>query len=625
MAEYQSNDGEQHVIAAARHIVKALGSTKNLSDDLRRILLDLDSHLSSLTIVTEDGGGGGGGGGGLFQIEQRLKDAEKKVMNGEKSRIVSLSEYLEAVNEVQVLRESLRGLSLKGNKKHNELFGRADRILHIAMSSLEGEVAHILVEHRQFLEPDCISFRSHGNEVVYDESFVSLDDHEEAISSSNNDSDVLIIHLVDPKIIPDLKSIANTMFASDYGLEFCQAFICFRREALDDYMVVLEMENDLSIEEIMKLEWEILNNEIRKWVRAMKIITRIYLASEKQFCNKILGYFGISVNPRVFVEITKPSILRVLNFGEAVAMGSLRPEKLIRLLDMYEVMAELLPNVNELFSEDVGFWFRNEYQKLLRSIGESAKATLWEFRNAIASDESSCPFPNGGIHHLTRYVMNYLKILTEYTDTLNLLLRDPDSKDDSNLVVAEPENVNPISWHLRSITFTLESNLEQKSRLYKDQPLQHIFMMNNIHYMVRKVMGIELRVLFGDEWIRKRAGKYQQQARNYERATWSFILSLLRNDGNSSRSVRERLRLFAAAFDEVYKLHTRWSIPDPGLRDDLRIANSMNLIPAFRSFLGQHSSHINDRHLKYSVTDLENLLLHFFEELPGSLHNSRRR
>ncbi len=34
-------DGEENLIAAAQHIVKALGSNKNLTDDVRKILVDL--------------------------------------------------------------------------------------------------------------------------------------------------------------------------------------------------------------------------------------------------------------------------------------------------------------------------------------------------------------------------------------------------------------------------------------------------------------------------------------------------------------------------------------------------------------------------------------------------------
>ncbi|KAJ0105618.1 hypothetical protein Patl1_18904 [Pistacia atlantica] len=49
MAGYQSmmpnHEGEQHLLAAAHHVVKALRAAKNLSDDMRKVLGDLDGTL----------------------------------------------------------------------------------------------------------------------------------------------------------------------------------------------------------------------------------------------------------------------------------------------------------------------------------------------------------------------------------------------------------------------------------------------------------------------------------------------------------------------------------------------------------------------------------------------------
>lgn len=42
-------EGDQHVIAATRHVMKALVLTKNMSKDLRKILVDFDMRLSAIT------------------------------------------------------------------------------------------------------------------------------------------------------------------------------------------------------------------------------------------------------------------------------------------------------------------------------------------------------------------------------------------------------------------------------------------------------------------------------------------------------------------------------------------------------------------------------------------------
>ncbi|KAF3638456.1 hypothetical protein FXO38_15236 [Capsicum annuum] len=151
--------------------------------------------------------------------------------------------------------------------------------------------------------------------------------------------------------------------------------------------------------------------------------------------------------------------------------------------------------------------------------------------------------------------------------------------------------------------------------------------------MAEKVKNSNLRTILGDGWIRKHNWKFQHHAMSYERTTWSSILSLLRDEGlqnpgsNSiSRTLlKERLYNFYLAFEDVYKSQTGWSIPDSQLREDLRISTSLKVIQAYRTFVGRHTNHISDKHIKYTADDLENFLLDLFEGSPRSLHGSHRK
>lgn len=628
-------EGETHVIAAAQHLVKALGASKNLDDDLRKILSQLDSHLSAMTILTTESKGAG-----FREIEERLRYAEEKIRSWESNQSLirdsdesdplDFSELLKAIDEIQALTEGVRSLSVNENGKQKELLNRADSILQMAMSRLEDELIHILVKHKQYFEPGYVSFRSCGKDVLYDESFVSVEEIEEELqkNSSGNESDEYIQDLVHPHVIPHLKSIANAMFGLNYDQEFCQAFISVRRDALEEYLVILKVEK-FSIDDVLKMEWSSLNFEIKKWVRAMNIIIR-YLASEKRLCGQVLGDYGF-VNPLCFVEISKVSLVHLLDFGEAIAMGTHQPEKLFRLLDMYEVVADNLLDLDALFSEEAGASVRIEFHELLRSLGGSARAIFVKFGSAIAANASTRPYPGGGIHPLTKYVMNYIKTLTTYCNTLNVLLKDQNAADPNPLV--EPENGQGVSsftycqmaCHFRSITATLESNLDRKSKLYKDDALQHFFLMNNFHYMVQKVKSCELSLFFGNDWIREHIVKFQQHARDYERATWNSVLSLLKDDVSSKAILKEKCRGFTIAFEEVYKNQTGWSITDPHLREDLQISTSQNVIHAYRSFMGRKSSSISDKYIKYTPDDLENYILDLFNGSPRILQSSRRK
>lgn len=625
------------MIAAAQHILKALAASKNVNDGLRKTLLDLETHLSSMSSrVTERNGMG------IREFERRLECAEDKVMSWEANNLMiwdsgpmESSEYLNAVGEIQSLTRSLQSLSVNENGKQKELVQRADGVLQIAMSRLEEELVHILVQHKQFFEPEYMSFHSNRVDIGFDESFGSAEDDpiEEVLRSDGgfSQSEACAIDLVRPDVIADLKVIADVMFASKYHLEFCQAFITSRRHALDEYFVILGMEK-LSIENVLRMEWSCLNSVMKRWIWVMKIIVKVYLASEKRLCKQILGQFG-SVYESCFCEISRNFMLPLLNFGEAIAMGTRTPERLFRLLEMYEVLENLAVDVDILFFEEAGLFVRNEFQKLLRSVGHTARSTFLAFESAIATNTSTKGFPGGGIHHLTKYVMNYLKTITGYQDTLGLLLADvssvapPDTKHDgtSGLTTC------PMACHFRSITTALESNLSNRSKLYKDVSLQHIFMMNNLHYMVQKVKGSELRHFFGEEWLRQHTGKFRHEAISYERAIWSSILSMLKEDSGPRCALslkatsKKRCADFNTAFEEVYRTQTGWYISDPQLREDLQISISQKLVHAYWTFIGKISSSIGEKWIKYTVDDLGKLILDLFQGSSKSLSNHQSR
>ncbi|RZC08456.1 Exocyst complex component EXO70E2 [Glycine soja] len=617
---------DQHVVAAAQHILKALAASKTVSEDLRKTLLDLETQLSSISIVNERKRTG------IKQFERQLKCVEDKVMKWETNPSSNEScEYLKVVGEIQTLIQSLENFSVNEKGKPKELLRRANEILQVAMPSLEKELVHILVQHKQYFEPEYMSFHSNRMDIVYDESFRLVEEEQineasRSSSSASRQSEASTIDLVNPTVLQHLKSIASFMFGSKYHQEFCQVFVTSRRDALAEYLVILEMEK-LRIEDVIKLEWHCLNNEIKKWIRAMKIIVRVYLVSEKRLCEQILGDFG-SFYQCCFSEISQSFMLHLLNFGEAVAMGTHTPEKMFRLLDMYEVLEHLAVDVDILFFEEVGSFVRGEFHKLRRSFGESVKSTFVAFRNAIASNHSKTPFPQGGVHHVTKYVMNYIMTLGEYGDTLNLLLVDESSIDPAGNNNNKPDlpclSLCPTACQFRSITATLESNLSNKSKLYKDKALQHVFMMNNIHYMVQKVKCSGLSHFFGDRWLRQHTAMYQRDARCYEMVSWGSLLSMLKEDSVSNcvsrRTLEKKCKEFCTAFGEVYRVQTEWFISDLLLREDLQISVSQKVVPAYRTYTGKNSYNIAEKYIKYSVDDLQSYILDLFQGSPKSLH-----
>ncbi|KAG6742970.1 hypothetical protein POTOM_053914 [Populus tomentosa] len=177
-------------------------------------------------------------------------------------------------------------------------------------------------------------------------------------------------------------------------------------------------------------------------------------------------------------------------------------------------------------------------------------------------------------------------------------------------------DISPVALYFRVVASILEYELYNRANSFKDASLQHIFLMNNIHYVAEKVKNSELQFILGEEWIREHTKKFQQLVFNYERITWNPIHNILNDEGSDSNFVskallRKRLRSFYLAFEEVCRTQTTCSIPDTQLREDLRNSAPLKVIHAYKKFVELHANHTRSKLIKYS--NLQNRLLHLFE------------
>ncbi|XP_028805618.1 TMV resistance protein N-like [Neltuma alba] len=442
-----------------------------------------------------------------------------------------------------------------------------------------------------------------------------------------------ILDLVRPELLQHIKCIASLMFVLDYSQECYNAYTNVRRHALNECLLHLERER-LSIENVSKREWDSLNSKIKGWIYQVKIFVRLYITSEKWLSEQIFGDNEASLI--CFVGASKALIFWFLEFCEAISVGPHNPERIFRFLDMYQVLADLIPDLDALYSGEVGSSVRIKCEVVLNRLGACVGSIFLEFKNVIASNPSQSPFPGGGIHPLTYYVMSYISYLLDYNNTLNILNGEEeleydislyhsmshDTSQDSDILGSSYSSVSSVTVHFRSVTSILELKLENKSKLYKEAACQHLFLMNNMHYMAQRVQESQLKHIFGDEWIRKHVYKYQQHAWNYEQASWSSVLSLLKDEriqlSMSRNLLKTRLQNFYVAFKDIYRIQTAWVIPDHLLREGMQISISQKLVHAYQAFLRKYYNYIGDKHIKYNVCDIETSILGFF----GGSHKS---
>lgn len=268
-----------------------------------------------------------------------------------------------------------------------------------------------------------------------------------------------------------------------------------------------------------------------------------------------------------------------------------------------------MPEFELLFSDQFCVVLRNEALAVWRRVGEAIRGIFMELENLIRRDPAKSAVPGGGLHPITRYVMNYLRAACKSQQTLEQVFEEERER---GMGMAAS---NSLSVQMAWIMELLESNLEAKSKIYRDGALSSVFMMNNGRYIVQKVKDNELGMLLGDDWIRKHNAKIRQFHVNYQRNSWNKVLGVLKVEngnalGPNSKPLKERLKMFNSHFEEILKAQSTWVIFDDQLREELRISVLGNVLPAYRNFIGkfQNSPEAGrnpEKHIKYSVEDIE--------------------
>ncbi|KAK9277963.1 hypothetical protein L1049_027520 [Liquidambar formosana] len=649
--------GEDRVMATAQQIVKSLNTSKDVTEDMILIFSSFDNRLSNITSLISKDAAAAAAAAVTAKTEERLEAAEKVILRWDSNSEASgqslpwdespdeAAEYLTAVDEILRMTEEL---TIESDGVG--IVDRAENALQLAMSRLEDEFRLILIRNTVPLDAErlygsirrgSLSFVSNDGEIVDFESLGEEDQEHSGCFHERGASlgDDVCVDLIHPDAVSELKEIADRMIRAGYEKECCQVYSSVRRDVLDECLAIIGVEK-LSIEEVQKIEWKLLDEKMKKWRQAVKIVVRVLLSGEKWLCDQVFNGSDL-IKEVCFTETAKGCVIQMLNFGEAVAIGKRSSEKLFRILDMYDALADVLPDLEALFPDESGEYVCSEAKGVLAGLGEAAEGTFVEFENDVRGESSRRPTQGGEIHPLTRYVMNYVKLLVDYSDSLNLLLKSSDDelehlvRDDGN----DPHlgSMCPIARRLLLLLTCLESNIEEKSRLYEDGAMQYIFLMNNILYIVQKVKDSELGKLLGDHWVRKRRGQIRQYATSYLRASWSKVLSCLKDEGiggsssNASKvALKERFKNFNLNFEDIYRIQTAWKVPDAQLREELRISISEKVIPAYRSFVGRFRSQLESgrhagKYIKYTPEDLENYLLDLFEGSPGVLHHPRRK
>ncbi|XP_052190962.1 exocyst complex component EXO70B1-like [Diospyros lotus] len=544
------------------------------------------------------------------------------------------SSFLDAVDRVWKLLNSLAKFSLES--KFAPWINRIGCILQRSMSYLQDEFRSLLED------PKLLDFDLNHESKTKQSSSNSNQEGDPPLPEESGSAGDNNFPGYSEEVILNLNKLAKAMLSAGFETECFLVYIVARRTVLENTVHKLGFDK-LSIDDVQKMQWEPLEREIASWNKLIKQYVAVIFPGEHKLSEAVFSD-RTPVADRLFGNLSWSVMIQLLNFAEAVAMTKRSSEKLFKFLDIYETLRDVISATGNLRHEESVNELKSEALLICSQLGEAIVLMFCELENSIKAYTGKTPVPGGAVHPMTSYTMNYLQYAFEYRETLDQVFREHQTIQRADSVGGSDyehnaaragggQNSNadqtakppPFAIQIHKVMDLLHTNLEEKSKQYKDTSLSLIFMMNNGRYVMQKMKRLpEISKLMGDNWTRKMSSDLRQYHKNYVRETWGRPLNCLNPEGLSVNGkvvkpvLKERFKSFNAMFEEIHKTQSTWVVSDNQLQSELRVSISSVVIPAYRSFLARFSQTFTpgrqtEKYVKHQPEDIETSIENLFD------------
>ncbi|KAI3915439.1 hypothetical protein MKW92_016426 [Papaver armeniacum] len=491
---------------------------------------------------------------------------------------------------IQRLRETL--VTLKALYETEIEAMRYEGLLDEALLTLQDEYENILLQlnHALFL----------GHEVASED----VEGTEQAITGADQ-----VVHDLGSELeVQVLRRISETLTRNDC-LDICiDIFVKarYRRAAKALMRLNPDYLRRYTPEEINEMEWVTLETSITLWIQHFQLAVKTVFVSEKKLCNQVfLEIMDGLIWAECFVKITDKIMAVFFRFGEGVARSSKEPQKLFKLLDMFESLEKLEVEFSEIFDGDAGNDICSRFRELQKLLVHASTKVFWEFGLQIEGNHDGFPPPqDGSVPKLVRYAVNYLKYLSadQYQTSMAKVLRI-EQMWKAGFLSKPDSDENLLQDAISNVMEALERNIEFKKSRYKDRVLPHVFSMNTYWYIYMRSRNSELGNILGEQLLKKKYKTVaEESAYMYQRQAWGPILKLLENESepkkvyNSKKEAvsalaRGKMEAFMKGFEDNLQKHRSgyYNIPDEDLKEQLREATVNLVVPVYVEYLETYS------------------------------------
>jgi len=248
---------------------------------------------------------------------------------------------------------------------------------------------------------------------------------------------------------------------------------------------------------------------------------------------------------------------------------------------------------------------------------------------------------DGGYHPLTIETVKLMFGIYEFREALQALYDTQKYGRPStvNIEITEPQQnymeKQQIEKTLLAIVKALRHNIRQKSEQYGNnkKTLEAIFMLNNLHYIVKTIGDTELESACGQAVLVSLRNDIAKWRKIYEEATWHKVKEYINinklnknyftsNKTNLTTKEKKPIKTRYAGFNKEFSLQLNqqkfFSVPDNELRNGLIERNIDIVLPMYRIFVGKFKNiqFTKDRgkYHKYDEKTLHEKMHQFFQQ-----------
>lgn len=377
--------------------------------------------------------------------------------------------------------------------------------------------------------------------------------------------------------------------------------------------------------DIRSLDWDEFSKKIKFWIRAAQMCFVIIIPRETQTYEQIFDGFEDVPSDSCFLLIVKDFAIQLCNFAEIISTSPVLLKKLFDVLDLYKFLLLYLPDIKATFNSASTKCIPAQAERTLQRLTDLVRQILSRFEDTVLHEQLNTTISRGTLHSLTRYTMERVLGMVHYNELLTeMITSEPTTSfvGFNEMEFLEVRGRKPLAHHLLWIIISLKFNLQVKFKEYKDTYLGHLFLMNNIHYIVEEIKGsYELLEMIGEEYVTKLSKDVMEEAKSYL-GSWDKVLYCFRDEGLyykvfyngiSRNALKDRFKILNATFKEIFQTQSTWFIPNLQLREQLHKSILEKLLPAYESFLQQYKSErYIEKYIKYSPKELHNVVYDLF-------------